>query len=150
MSALYILPCSATKARTLEAGPLPARDAYTGQGFRKLREQLEREGLKWCILSAWYGFLWPDTPIEAYDVKMTPLKPGEPWDECFGMLTDRQYGRLNAATSVTVLGSKLYADAAEVLLRHTRFRGEVHRPLAGLPIGKMLQKIHRREWLATT
>lgn len=97
MSALYILPCSATKARTLEAGPLPARDAYTGQGFRKLREQLEREGLKWCILSAWYGFLWPDTPIEAYDVKMTPLKPGEPWDECFAMLTDRQYGRLNAA-----------------------------------------------------
>jgi hypothetical protein len=146
MSHLFIVPCSATKARTLEAGPMPAKDAYTGQGFRGIRRQLEMDRSKWCILSAWYGFLWPDTWIEHYDVKMKPLKPGEPWDECFGMLTERQYGKLCSAEAVTVLGGKLYADAAEELLSRTRFKGPVHRPFAGLQIGHLLSAVKRGEW----
>jgi len=136
MNTLYILPCSATKARTLEAGPMPARDAYTGQAFRLLRHKLERSKAKWCILSGFYGFLWPDTFIENYDVKMQPVNADTVWDDCFGHITNRQYAKLMTADRVVVLGSKLYADAAGILLGR-----EVESPLAGLPIGKMLQKI---------
>lgn len=148
MNVLYCLPCSATKARTLEAGPLPARDAYTGQAFRMLRQTMEREKLKWCILSGGYGFLWPTSVIEWYDEKMRPLRKDEPWDDCFEEMNQRQYGQLMNADVVSVLGSRLYADVAEELLvNRSIFRGEVRKPLAGLPIGKMLQAIHRREWL---
>lgn len=140
-SHLFILPCSATKARTLAAGPMPARDAYTGNAFRMLRRQLEIDRAKWCILSGYYGFLWPDTPIEDYNVRMEPVTPETVWDECFGMLTDRQYGRLMTADSFTVLGSRLYSDAAAVLLKRP-----VRAPLAGLSIGLMLSAIARGTW----
>lgn len=143
-STLYVVPCSATKARTLAAGPMPARDAYTGQAFRLARHHLERARLKWCILSGYYGFIWPSTMIEHYDVKMEPVDDDTVWDECFGFITNRQYARLMNAERVVVLGSKLYADAASVLLRR-----HVEAPLVGLPIGKMLSELSRASWLYT-
>ncbi|RYD47653.1 MAG: hypothetical protein EOP85_05070 [Verrucomicrobiaceae bacterium] len=138
---LFIVPCSATKAPCLSSGPMPARDAYTGQCFRMLRQGLERHRLKWCILSAHYGFIWPTTLIEWYDVKMTPLRPDECWDDCFGHITNRQYARLLTTREITVLGSRLYADAAAILLDRP-----VCAPFAGLPIGRMLSCIHRGQW----
>lgn len=131
---LYIVPCSATKSRILRDGtPLPARDAYTGQAFRIARRILEKAGAKWCILSGYYGFIWPSTVIENYDVKMAPVDEHTVWLECFGFITNRQYARLMTAERVVVLGSKLYADAAAALLRRP-----VESPLLGMPIGKML------------
>ncbi len=144
MSTLYIVPCSATKALALAAGPMPARDAYTGQAFRIARQHLERSKAKWCILSGFYGFLWPSTRIENYEAKMQPVTSETVWDECFGMLSDRQYGRLMSADSITVLGSRLYAEAAAALLRRP-----VDAPLAGLPIGKMLSQLSRASWTLT-
>lgn len=141
MSHLFILPCSATKACTLSAAPMPARDAYVGTGFRMLRRQLEMDHAKWCILSGHYGFLWPDTLIGDYNVKMEPVTPATVWDDCFGHITDRQYGRLMSAAAVTVLGSRFYADAAAVLLKRP-----VHAPFAGLSIGRILSAINRGEW----
>ena len=139
---LYIVPCSATKSRILLAGDAqPARDAYTGTAFRLLRRQLEHHSLKWCILSAWYGFLWPETLIENYDVKMTPVTPSTCWEECFGSITNRQYGRLMSARQITVLGSRLYADAAATLLERP-----VSAPFAGLPIGRLLSAINTSDW----
>ena len=137
MKTLYVLPCSATKARTLAAAPMPARDAYTGQAFRMARHHLERLSLKYCILSGWYGFLWPDTKIEHYDVKMEPVTEDTCWDECFGFINDRQYGRLMTAERIVVLGSKLYSEAAAILLQRP-----VEAPLAGLSIGHMLAAIN--------
>jgi hypothetical protein len=134
---LFVVPCSATKSRILQDGtPLPARDAYTGQAFRMARQRLERAGAKWCILSGYYGFIWPSTVIENYDVKMEPVNESTVWDECFGAITNRQYARLMTAERIVVLGSKLYANAAAVLLHR-----QVEAPLVGLPIGKMLQRL---------
>lgn len=134
---LFVVPCSATKSRILRDGsPLPARDAYVGQSFRMARQRLEKSREKWCILSGHYGFLWPTTVIEYYDVKMEPVTEATVWDECFGFITNRQYAKLMTAERVVVLGSRLYANAASVLLKR-----EVEAPLAGLPIGKMLQKL---------
>ncbi len=139
---LYIVACSATKARTLSSAPMPARDAYTGQAFRMCRFHLERLRLKWCILSAHYGFIWPSTLIESYDVKMTPVTPSTCWDNCFGAITNRQYARLITEPHITVLGSRLYSDAASVLLQRPALA-----PLAGLTIGHMLSAINRCAWI---
>jgi len=55
---------------------LPAIERYDGVNFRVLRKA-KREGywpenLDVLILSAKYGLLEPDAPIEDYDVRMTP------------------------------------------------------------------------------
>lgn len=138
---LFIVSCSATKSRALATTPLPARDAYQGQAFRMARQALERRKLKWCILSAGYGFLWPDTLIEDYDEKMQPVTPDTVWDDCFGSISNRQYGRLFTADRYVSLGSRLYADAAATLLQRP-----VEAPLAGLPIGRMLSRLAHGDW----
>lgn len=143
---LFVVPCSATKSRILQAGtPLPARDAYTGQAFRMARHRLEQASAKWCILSGLYGFIWPTTVIENYDVKMEPVDESTVWFDCFGAINNRQYARLMTAERVVVLGSRLYANAAAVLLDR-----KVEAPLVGLPIGKMLQKLAGGDFLHLT
>lgn len=135
MTTLYVVACSAKKSRILRSGEaMPAKEAYLGQAFRMARLVLERRRLKWCILSGHYGFIWPSTMIEDYDVKMKPVRPGDQWDECFGLLSNRQFARLRTADRVVVLGSRVYSDAAQVLLGRP-----VEAPLAGLMIGHMLQ-----------
>ena len=71
---LLILGCSATKRA--DAGLLPALDRYDGPAFRVLRKALrERDGLterlKVCIISTEYGLIAADTPIPAYDFRMS-------------------------------------------------------------------------------
>lgn len=71
---LLILGCSATKRA--DAGMLPAIDRYDGPMYRVLRKALrERDGLterlKICVISANYGLVAADTPIPAYDWRMS-------------------------------------------------------------------------------
>lgn len=135
-SILYVVACSATKTAALKAGPTAARNAYAGQAFTMLRDRLESAGQRWCILSGFYGFVWPTTIIEHYEQKMEPVTEDTQWDDCFGHITNRQYATLMTAERVVVLGSALYATAASVLLKRP-----VSAPLAGLTIGRMLQRI---------
>lgn len=145
MRPLYVLACSQTKDPELVDGyQMQARDAYTGQAFRMARAQLEAAGAQWCILSGWYGFLWPTTWIETYDVRMEPVDEDTDF-ECFEAITQRQYGKLRSAGQVVVIGSRLYADACRHLLRR-----DVLAPVAGLPIGRMLQAIKKGDWLKIT
>jgi cytoplasmic iron level regulating protein YaaA (DUF328/UPF0246 family) len=141
METLFIVPCSATKSRILTSQPMPAKEAYTGNAFQICRKMLEKEHFKWCVLSALYGFIWPTTFIEWYDEKMKPVTPDTAWDDCFGHITNRQYARLLTSEKIVVLGSRLYANAASVLLQKP-----VIAPVAGLPIGKMLGEIKRVMW----
>lgn len=142
MKTLFVVPCSQTKSRILQSEPMAARDAYLGQAFRICRERLEKEKAKWCILSGHYGFLWPDTRIEHYDVKMEPVTAATVWHECFGMINNRQFGRLMTADRVVVLGSRLYVNAAAVLLDRP-----VEGPVVGLPIGRMLSALKAGDWV---
>ena len=142
MTTAYIIACSARKSRLLESGSrLPAREAYMGQAFRFSREAVERRGAPYFILSAHYGLLAPDSVIENYNVKMSPLSPDDQWDTCFDNVTDDQLHQLRGADRVVVLGSRLYADAAGVLLGRP-----VEAPLAGLPIGRMLNALRVGMW----
>ena len=75
---LVVVPCGRTKvwAKSPDAGPTLARDAYTGTQFRAARRYAETHGSRWVILSAKYGFIPPDTMIENYDVAFSKLING--------------------------------------------------------------------------
>ncbi len=115
---------------------MSAKEAYMGQAFRIARQRLEAGREKWCILSAHYGFIWPTTVIEDYDVKMTPVTSATVWDNCFGEINNRQFGKLMTADRVVVLGSRLYSEAAAILLNR-----DVEAPVSGLSIGRMLHAL---------
>ncbi len=79
MPRLLILACSARKR--LDRSALPAIERYDGVNFRILKK-LQREhafphDLDVLILSAKYGLLRPETPIEAYNLKMTEARAAE-------------------------------------------------------------------------
>jgi hypothetical protein len=67
---------------------------------------------------------------------MTPVTKATVWDNCFGEINNRQYAKLMTADRVVVLGSRLYADAARILLDR-----DVDAPVAGLSIGRMLSAL---------
>lgn len=70
---LLVLSCSATK--TDAPGAVPAIDRYDGPAYRTLRAWLrenpeEARDLKILIISAKFGAIPSDTPIEQYDLRM--------------------------------------------------------------------------------
>jgi hypothetical protein len=119
-----------------------ADEAYTGQAFRMAKDALRKARARWFILSAWYGLIRPSTCIEHYDVKMTPIVPGDSWDEGFRYVTDKDLHLLRTSPAIC-LGSDLYANALEWMLERT-----VERPVAGLPIGRMLQALKAGHWIS--
>lgn len=69
---LLVLACSARKRAT--AGLLPAVDRYDGPAFRVLRKFLAEttDPPDVLVLSARFGLIPADTPIPAYDHRLTP------------------------------------------------------------------------------
>lgn len=68
---LVVVPCGKAKIwdQQPEAGPTPAKDAYVGTPFKVNRQYAERVGDSWVVLSAKYGLLRPDDPVDGpYDV----------------------------------------------------------------------------------
>lgn len=79
MNSLLIISCSQRKIES--PGPLAAINRYDGPAYRTLRK-LEREGrfpenLDVVIISAKYGLLHYEQPIENYDQCMTPKRAVE-------------------------------------------------------------------------
>lgn len=74
MRRLLIMACGATKRP--DPGPLPATDRYDGPPFRTLRATLRArdpaDHPTILILSARFGLIRGDTPIPAYDLRLTP------------------------------------------------------------------------------
>ncbi len=72
MKTLCVVPCGYEKIwkKHPDAGPTRARDVYTGVFARKCQQYaIKFYPESYCILSAKYGFLWPDNIIPGpYDV----------------------------------------------------------------------------------
>lgn len=135
MHTYYIVPCSQTKRPT--SVWIPARELYIGGAFKIASARLDSLRRPWIVLSALYGFVSPAAKIETYEKKMEPLQAGQAWDDCFEHISMRAQLELQRSSNrVVVLGSKLYADAAAVLLGRP-----VEAPVAGLPIGRMLSAL---------
>jgi len=79
MSEVLLLACSATKVDY----PCKAVEMYQGNIFKKGQQIAVRDGLWTMILSAKYGLLNWDTPIEPYDLKMAGNYFG-PWPDMGG------------------------------------------------------------------
>ena len=73
MQTLLVQSCSATKNEVSE--PVPALELYDGYFFKiikkAIREGVFRPDIDMRILSAKYGIVDPDEPIEYYDQRMT-------------------------------------------------------------------------------
>jgi len=71
---LCIIPCGNRKIwdKNPNAGPTRAKDVYIGPFAKKCKEYAEKFYLSsWCILSAKYGFLFPDDIVPgSYNVTL--------------------------------------------------------------------------------
>jgi hypothetical protein len=70
-SVLHIIECSKRKVWDMAVPTprfLPARQAYLGDAIRSWLADPRASTERWLILSARYGFIDPDQPIENYDV----------------------------------------------------------------------------------
>jgi hypothetical protein len=137
-----VVPCGSAKVwdKHPAAGPVAARDAYTGGPFVVNREYAERFGSAWVILSAKYGFVRPTDEIPGpYNVTFKRASTGP---VSVAVLRNQvMQMHLDDFNEVIGLGGKEYraalTDAFAGSSASLRF------PFAGLPIGKMLQATRR-------
>jgi hypothetical protein len=106
---LVVVSCGRQKIwdKYPDAGPTPARDAYTSSVFRASRTYAEHFATRWMILSAKYGFIDPDfiipgnynrTFYDADAISIAELK------------TQLAMAHPGSYDSVGVLGSEIYWD----------------------------------------
>jgi hypothetical protein len=125
---LLILSCSATK----KVGTGKAIDIYDGPAFRVVRKYLTKsDGLDVRIISAKYGIISKDTPIEYYDEKLTLGKAAK--------LRVRYSREINTLQStykdIMIFGSRTYQSVFK--------NAEIKRTTG--KIGEQLSQL--REWL---
>lgn len=135
---LVIVPCGLSKIwdRNPNAGATRAKDAYKGSPFKLNRHYAECIGTKWIILSAKFGFIFPDFEIPGpYEVTFKRKSSAPVSYELLRKQVKNQ--ELELFPVVIGLGGKEYRLAIT-----EAFQGlsvELQFPFAGLPIGKAMQ-----------
>ena len=136
-SPLIIIPCSKTKIwdQIPDAGPTPAKDAYTSSYFRLNRQYAETFTDSWRILSAKYGLLHPDQTITAYNATFN--HPGRRLVTV--ELLQEQILSQNLRDHLRIIG--LGGKAYRTMLKQAFAPTEIEFPFAGLTIGKAMQAV---------
>jgi len=135
MKELYILPCSKTKIWDTNSRlePLqPSGDVYKGQLHLKGKSFVkfyQTSDPAYLILSAKYGFIYPETKIENYNETFKSKKP----DLKFLGDQIRKYC-LYDTELVIVLGGSVYANVVRRVFKNSK----ICVPLQFMPIGMML------------
>jgi uncharacterized protein DUF6884 len=84
-SVLHIIECSKRKIwdRGVPSTPrfVPAKQAYLGSAITSWLADPRASNERWLILSARYGFIDPDQPVENYDVTFKLLSTGPITDD---------------------------------------------------------------------
>ncbi len=141
-STLVIVPCGQRKIwdRYPNAGPVAARNAYTGPLFKVNREYAEKFGDRWVVLSAKYGFISPDFTIPGpYNVT---FKRKQTCPIPVATLSDQvRHQSLGQFQLVIGLGGREYVSVIRGAFAPWPVR--LLFPFAGLPIGKMMQATRR-------
>jgi hypothetical protein len=119
---LVIVPCGRAKvwAKHPDAGPTPARDAYTGPPFIVNREYADASGGDWVILSGKYGFILP-----------TYVIPG-PYEATFTRRSTHPIGVDALQEQVRRMGLDRYAEA--IGLGGKEYRAAVEAAFAGTSV----------------
>ena len=115
--------------------PMPAKDLYRSDWFRKARRYAESQACEWRILSAEYGLLHPDTVIEPYERSLLNyvLRERAAW----GARVIGQLEQLPSPDEIIFLAGLLYR---EQLIGWAGNRAR--NPLARMGIGQ------QKQWLA--
>jgi len=141
MKSLCIISCGKKKIwdENPETGPVKAENVYTGSFTRKCIEYAKKSGFdSLCIMSAKYGFLFPDETVQG------------PYDECFHnkvsnpmtldelSLQTKSKG-LDRYEKITILGGKHYMIMINKLFNEK----EIYNPLEGCKgIGYMMKRLN--------
>lgn len=135
VSAVYLVGCSDTK----RVGPCLARELYTGDLFLKARAYVQARQAEWYILSAKYGLLHPDDPVDYYNLHIRGLSLAQrrAWAERVrAAMTERDL----MAHPLICFAGKTYRTALELPPGV-----HVEAPLEGLGIGQQLGWFKARE-----
>lgn len=146
MKILCIVPCGDRKIwkKNPNAGPTKAKYVYIGPYAKKCIEYAEKfYTSSWCILSAKYGFLFPDEIIEGpYNVSFNNKNTNPiSLNELSNQIIEK---RLNTFDRVVVLGGKNYVNMVKAVFHQK----EIYTPLAncqgiGYMIGKLKDSIQK-------
>ncbi len=116
--------------------PMPARDLYISDWFRKASAYAMRVADEWYILSAKYGLVAPDTVIEPYDETLNrmPADARRAW----ARRVSKELGQvLQPGDQVMLLAGIKYRENLIGPIREMGCSVEI--PLQGLRIGEQLR-----------
>jgi hypothetical protein len=112
MKTLCIIPCGSKKIWDVNpnAGPTKAKEVYIGPFVKKCQQYAKTfYPNSWCILSAKYGFLFPDDMVHGpYNVTFNKKSTNPINNEELKIQTIKK--RLNQYGKIVVLGGKNYVD----------------------------------------
>jgi hypothetical protein len=116
--------------------PMPARDLYISDWFRKASAYAMRVADKWYILSAKHGLVAPDMVVAPYDETLNrmPVVARRAWARRVLKDLDRV---LQPGDQVVILAGKRYRENLVDPIRQMGCSIEI--PMEGLGIGKQLR-----------
>ncbi len=140
MKTLCIVPCGKRKIwdKFPDAGPQQAKDVYIGPYASKCIQYAQIfYPESWCILSAKYGFIFPDEIIPGpYEVTFKKKSTRPISRIC--LLEQVQDKGLSSFMKIIVLGGKVYCDFIDEL-----FQGKtIIKPLAGKTLGPSISLLN--------
>lgn len=140
MKTLCIVPCGSRKiwSKHSNAGPTAAKDVYIGP-FAKKCQQYARHfhPNSWCILSAKYGFLFPEDVVPE-DYNITFMKKKTHPIPLSALKVQAESKHLQKYEAVVILGGKEYVN----IVKEVFVNSAICLPLKGAGgIGKMMQRI---------
>lgn len=142
MKTLCIIPCGSSKIwdKYPGAGPTKAKEVYTGSFHKKCREYAQLFHTHWVILSAKYGYLFPNDIVPGnYNVTFNK-KDTCPVDICFLRQQVRGKG-LDRFERIIVLAGKNYEV---IIVKSFSDDREFLYPLRGCKgMGYMMQRMDR-------
>ncbi|MED4727235.1 hypothetical protein P9597_03585 [Aneurinibacillus migulanus] len=137
---MCIVPCGNKKIweKDINAGPTQAKNVYIGSFAKKCREYAQRfYADSWVILSAKYGFLFPDDIIEGpYNVTFNKKSTSPITIEELSIQAKRK--QLSEFNEIVVVGGKNYVKIAKEV-----FQGKkITEPLSSCAgMGFMMKKL---------
>ena len=127
----YLVSCVGRK----QGRPLPAKDLYASDWFRKARSYVVSTACPWFILSAEHGLLHPDTVTAPYEKTLNrmAIRERQAWAGAVKAQMDREL--IGCKKIVVFAGARYREFLMDYLLRSFE---QVSVPLEGLPIGMQL------------
>ena len=116
--------------------PMPARDLYISDWFRKASAYATRVADEWYILSAKHGLVAPDTVIEPYDETLNRMSAAA--RRTWAGRVSKDLGRvLQPGNQVVILAGIKYRENLIDPIRKMGCSAEI--PMEGLGIGRQLR-----------